>query len=81
MPDKTNPGEEPHMTDHVYKTIELTGSSSTGIEDAVNKAIARAAKTIHKLRWLEVTQIRGEISDGVVRHWQVSAKVGFTIDE
>jgi len=69
------------MTDHVYKTIELTGSSSTGIEDAVNKAVARAALTIHKLRWFEVTQIRGEIADDVVRHWQVTAKVGFAIDE
>jgi flavin-binding protein dodecin len=69
------------MTDHVYKTIELTGSSDIGIEDAVNKAVARAAQTIHKLRWFEVTQIRGEIADEAVRHWQVTAKVGFTIDE
>jgi flavin-binding protein dodecin len=69
------------MTDHVYKTIELTGSSSTGIEDAINKAVARAAQTIHKLRWFEVTQIRGEIADDAVRHWQVTAKFGFTIDD
>jgi len=69
------------MTDHVYKTIELTGSSGSGIEDAVNQAVTRAAQTIHKLRWFEVTQIRGEIADGVVRHWQVTAKVGFTIDD
>ena len=69
------------MTDHVYKTIELTGSSGSGIEDAVNQAVARAAQTIHKLRWFEVTQIRGEIADNVVRHWQVTAKVGFTIDD
>ncbi|HYQ70393.1 MAG TPA: dodecin [Gammaproteobacteria bacterium] len=69
------------MTDHVYKIIELTGSSTTGIEDAVNRAVAKTAQTIHKLRWLEVTQIRGEIHEGSVRHWQVSAKVGFTIDD
>ncbi len=69
------------MTDHVYKIIELTGSSTIGIEDAVNKAVAKAAKTIHQLRWFEVTQIRGEINEGAVRHWQVSTKVGFTLDE
>lgn len=69
------------MSDHVYKIIELTGSSTTGIEDAVNKAVAKASQTVHKLRWFEVTQIRGEINDGAIRHWQVSTKVGFTIDE
>jgi len=69
------------MTDHIYKTIELTGSSSSSIEDAVDKAVAKAARTIHKLRWLEVTQIRGEIEEGTVSHWQVTAKVGFTLDE
>jgi hypothetical protein len=69
------------MTDHVYKIIELTGSSTIGIEDAVNKAVEKAAKTIHKLRWFEVRQIRGEINEGAIRHWQVSTKMGFTIDE
>ena len=69
------------MTDHVYKTVELTGTSTSSIEDAVNKAVAKAARTLHKLRWFEVTQIRGEIDDNAVRHWQVSAKVGFTIDD
>lgn len=69
------------MTDHVYKTVELTGSSTNSIEDAVNKAVAKAARTLHKLRWFEVTQIRGEIDDNAIRHWQVTAKVGFTIDE
>jgi flavin-binding protein dodecin len=80
-PDIGKHKEKPPMTDHVYKTIELTGSSSTGIEDAVNTAVAKAAQSIHKLRWFEVTQIRGEIADSTVRHWQVTAKVGFTIDE
>jgi dodecin len=51
------------MTDHIYKTIELTGSSTSGIEDAVNKAVAKASKTIHKMRWFEVTGIRGELDN------------------
>lgn len=80
-PDNPQHKEKPPMIDHVYKTIELTGSSSTGIEDAVNKAVKKAAQSIHKLRWFEVTQIRGEIADDAIRHWQVTAKVGFTIDE
>jgi len=69
------------MADHVYKHIELTGSSQTGIEDAVNHAVSKAAQTLHNLRWFEVTQIRGHLEDGAVRHWQVSIKIGFTIDD
>src|SRR5687767_700620 len=66
------------MADHVYKIIELTGSSTTSIEDAVNTAVNRAAKTIRHMRWFEVTETRGEIRDGKVNHWQVTVKVGFT---
>jgi dodecin len=69
------------MSDHVYKLIELTGSSQTGIEDAVNNAIARAAKTVRNMRWLEVTETRGHIENGKVQHWQVTVKVGFTLEE
>ncbi len=69
------------MTDHVYKTIELTGSSPTGIEDAITTAVSRASKTLHNLRWFEVTQVRGEISANTVAHWQVTLKVGFTLDD
>lgn len=69
------------MSDHIYKTIELTGSSTTSIEDAVNKAIARASKTLHNLRWFEVTEMRGQIDDQQVNHWQVTVKIGFTLDE
>ncbi len=69
------------MADHVYKKLELTGSSAIGIEDAVSNAIAKAAKTIHNLRWFEVSEIRGEIDDGAIAHWQVSLKVGFTLDD
>ena len=67
--------------DHIYKSIELTGSSKTGIEDAVNKAIARASKTLHNLRWFEVSEVRGVIEGDSVSYWQVRMKVGFTMDE
>lgn len=69
------------MTDHVYKSIELTGSSTTGIEDAVNNAIATASKTVRNMRWFEVLDTRGHITDGKVEHWQVVVKVGFTLDK
>lgn len=69
------------MTEHIYKSIELTGSSTTGIEDAVNSAVTRAAKTIHELKWFEVTEIRGGLENDSVKHWQVTVKVGFTLDE
>jgi len=68
------------MENHVYKLIELTGTSTTGIEDAVNNAISRASKTVRELRWFEVTETRGEISGGKVSHWQVTLKVGFTLE-
>ena len=67
--------------DHVYKTIELTGSSTNGIDDAIETAIAKASKSIHDLRWFETTEIRGHIEDGRIAHWQVGLKVGFTLDE
>jgi flavin-binding protein dodecin len=69
------------MPDHIYKTVELTGSSTIGSDDAVQKAIARAARTLHNLRWFEVTQVRGHVEDGEIAHWQVTLKVGFTLDE
>jgi flavin-binding protein dodecin len=69
------------MTDHIYKSLELTGSSPTGLEEAVTNAIARASKTIHKLRWFEVTNIRGAVENDAVARWQVTMKVGFTLDE
>lgn len=69
------------MSDHVYKTVEITGSSTTTMEDAVRTAIARAAKTVHKLRWFQVTEVRGGIDRGDVAHWQVTLKIGFTLDE
>lgn len=69
------------MSDHVYKIVELTGSSATGVEDAVRNAIARAGKTLHNLRWFEVTDTRGHIEGHEIAHWQVTVKVGFTLDE
>jgi len=68
------------MTDHVYKLIELTGSSSTGIEEAVQVAIAKANETVRNIRWFEVTETRGHVVDGQVAHWQVTIKAGFTLE-
>ena len=69
------------MTDHIYKTIELTGSSTSSIEEAVDKAIAKVSETIHNRRWFQVDEIRGAIEGNAVSHWQVTMKVGFTIDD
>jgi flavin-binding protein dodecin len=69
------------MSDHVYKKIELAGSSATSIDDAVRTAVKRASKSLHNLRWFEVTEIRGDVDNGEVEHWQVSLKVGFTLDD
>ncbi|WP_031435529.1 dodecin [Methylomarinum vadi] len=68
------------MSDHVYKKIELTGSSSAGIQQAIENAVAKASKTIKNMRWLEVIETRGHIEEGKVAHWQVTIKIGFTIE-
>jgi dodecin len=68
------------MSGHVYKTIELTGSSPAGIDEAVQNAIAKASATLHNLRWFQLVDTRGEIENGKVAHWQVTMKVGFTLD-
>ena len=73
--------EDRRMSDHVYKKIELVGSSPTSIEEAVQNALARAEQTIRNMRWFEVTETRGHIEDGKVNHWQVTVKVGFTLDQ
>jgi flavin-binding protein dodecin len=72
---------EVNMTDHVYKHVELTGSSPRSIEDAVQTALARAAKTLRGMHWFQVTDTRGYIENGKVAYWQVTVKVGFTLDE
>jgi len=66
--------------DNVYKTIEITGSSTTGLEDAVTGAIAKATETVRNLDWFEVTEIRGHIEEGRVAHYQVGLKIGFRLD-
>lgn len=68
------------MTDRVYKKIELTGTSTTSLEEAIQNAVARASDTIHNLRWFEVVETRGDIQDGKVAHWQVTVKIGFALD-
>lgn len=68
------------MSNHVYKMIELTGSSTENIEDAVNNAVTKASESLHNLRWFEITDTRGHIENGKVAHWQVTLKVGFTLD-
>ena len=67
------------MSDHVYKIVELVGSSPTSIEDAIQTAIARASSTIDNIRWFEVTDTRGHVEGGKVSHYQVTIKVGFTV--
>jgi flavin-binding protein dodecin len=69
------------MTNHVYKHLELTGSSSKSIDDAVRNAIAKASKTIRDLQWFQVVDTRGHIEGGKVAHWQVTLKIGFTLED
>jgi dodecin len=68
------------MSDHIYKTIELVGSSSDTVEDAIRKAVAKAAETVRNLRWFQVVDTRGHIGEGRVAHWQVTLKIGFTLE-
>ncbi len=69
------------MSHHVYKTLDLVGSSPKSIEDAVERAIARASKTVRNMRWFEVTDTRGHIENGKIGHWQVSLRIGFTLED
>lgn len=78
--DQNNQEGQP-VSEHVYKLIELTGTSPQGIEAAIENALARAAKTMRNLRWFEVLDTRGHIEDGKVAHYQVTVKVGFTLED
>jgi flavin-binding protein dodecin len=69
------------MSNHVYKVIELAGSSSTSVEDAIRNAVTRAAQTVRNMRWFEVTETRGHIEGDTIAHWQVTVKIGFTLDD
>ncbi len=68
------------MPNHVYKSIELTGSSTTSIEDAVQTAIDRAARTIRNTRWFEIVETRGYLEEGKIAYWQVTVKISFTVE-
>jgi hypothetical protein len=68
------------MSDHIYKKVELTGSSKKSTDDAIENAISKASQTLKNLRWFEVIETRGHIADGKIDHWQVTLKVGFTLD-
>jgi len=68
------------VTDHVYKVVELVGSSETSVDDAIKSAVQRAGETLRNLRWFEVVQTRGHVDEGEVRYFQVTLKVGFTVD-
>ena len=68
------------MSDHVYKSIELTGSSKVSIEEAVSNAITKASETVRNIQWFSVVETRGHVQDGKVAHWQVTVKLGFTLE-
>lgn len=69
------------MINHVYKSIEITGTSQTSIEEAIQSAVQRASQTVHHLQWFEVVEIRGRIEEGQVAQWQVTLKIGFTLED
>ena len=72
--------EEGEMSDHVYKIVEIVGSSADSIEDAIQRAIGRASQTLREIRWFEVTSTRGHVEGGRVAHYQVTLRIGFTLD-
>jgi flavin-binding protein dodecin len=76
----TNAADNARMAEHVYKKIEIVGSSPNGMEEAVRNALARASKTIRNMRWFEVIETRGYIDEGKIEHWQVTLKIGFTLE-
>jgi flavin-binding protein dodecin len=69
------------LSDHIYKIIQLVGSSPSSVEDAIQNAVTRASKSLKNLRWFEVLETRGQIEGGKVTHFQVTLKVGFTLDD
>ena len=69
------------MADHVYKHIELTGSSKTSIEEAIQNAVTKSSESVRNMRWFQMTDLRGHIDEGKVSHWQVTIKIGFTMED
>lgn len=68
------------MSEHVYKVTEIVGSSTQSFQDAVEHAIHEAAQSLRQIRWFEVTETRGKVADGAIAHWQVTVKIGFTME-
>ena len=68
------------MSNHVYKLLELTGSSPDGVDQAVRNAIEKASETVRNIHWFEIKEVRGQVADGKVAHWQVTLKLGFTLE-
>jgi dodecin len=79
--DRSRESDESNIDDHIYRVIELVGTAEGSIDDAIKSAVERANKTIRNLRWFEVTRTSGHIEGGKVRHFQVTLKVGFTMEE
>lgn len=69
------------MPEHVYKILDIVGSSESSFDDAVQRAVAEAAKSLRELRWFEVTDTRGQVENGKIAHWQVTVRIGFTIED
>ena len=69
------------MTDHVYKSVEITGSSATGVTEAIDRAVSKASQTLRNIDWFEVQDIRGHVADGAVAHYQVTLKIGFRLED
>ena len=69
------------MTDHVYKSVEITGSSSAGVKEAIDRAIAKASETLRHIDWFEVLDIRGHVEDGKIAHYQTTLKIGFRLED
>jgi flavin-binding protein dodecin len=69
------------VSEHTYKTTELYGSSPVGLQQAIENAVAKAAKTVRNMRWFQMTEVRGHLNNGKVEHWQVGIKIGFTLED
>ena len=69
------------MSEHVYKSVEITGSSPAGVTEAIERAVAKASETVRNLDWFEVVAVRGQIADGGVAHYQVTLKIGFRLED
>jgi dodecin len=69
------------MTDHVYKSVEITGTSPEGVTQAIDRAVAKASQTVRNLDWFELIAVRGQIDDGRVAHYQATLKIGFRLDD